>query len=100
MLQGLCFRIDVKFAPGHRCPSKSLKVLIVDDGEEEEEGVDDLEHAQHVVEELELKVKSRGSQDVRLGNGLREQNRGTCKGVVLTLPLKLGGSDIIMGMKW
>ncbi|GJS55796.1 hypothetical protein Tco_0629158 [Tanacetum coccineum] len=36
--KGLCYRCDKKFAPGHRCPSQSLHVLLVDesDGSEEE----------------------------------------------------------------
>lgn len=41
--KGLCFKCDGKFAPGHRCPSKTLQVLIVDEdvqGESDEEGDD------------------------------------------------------------
>nr|GEW48813.1 reverse transcriptase domain-containing protein [Tanacetum cinerariifolium] len=36
--KGLCYRCDKKFAPGHRCPSQTLQVLLVDesDGSKEE----------------------------------------------------------------
>nr|GEX96232.1 hypothetical protein [Tanacetum cinerariifolium] len=37
--KGLCFRCDGKFGPGHRCPDKTLQVLMIseDDAETEEE---------------------------------------------------------------
>ncbi|KAJ9558601.1 hypothetical protein OSB04_013215 [Centaurea solstitialis] len=35
--KGLCFRCDGKFTPGHKCPEKSLQVLVVFDGEPEGE---------------------------------------------------------------
>ncbi|KAI3522148.1 hypothetical protein L1887_11628 [Cichorium endivia] len=35
--KGLCFRCDGKFGPGHRCPEKTLQVLLVEDEEEGEE---------------------------------------------------------------
>lgn len=39
--KGLCYRCDKKFAPGHRCPSQTLQVMLVD--ESEEEAVPDLQ---------------------------------------------------------
>lgn len=38
--KGLCFRCDGKFTPGHRCPGKTLQVLIISDEEEGEEAID------------------------------------------------------------
>ncbi|CAI9276759.1 unnamed protein product [Lactuca saligna] len=35
--KGLCFRCNRKLGPGHRCPEKTLQVLLVDDEEGEEE---------------------------------------------------------------
>ncbi|GJT84253.1 putative mitochondrial protein [Tanacetum coccineum] len=32
--EGLCFKCDEKFLPGHRCPTKILQVLLVGDDEE------------------------------------------------------------------
>lgn len=32
--KGLCFRCDGKFGPGHRCPERTLQVLLVEDEEE------------------------------------------------------------------
>ncbi|CAH1433964.1 unnamed protein product [Lactuca virosa] len=49
--QGLCFRCDGKFAPGHKCPSKTLQVLIVD---EEDDKRTNLEHAHFDMAEVSL----------------------------------------------
>ena len=40
--KGLCYRCDKKFAPGHRCPSQTLQVMLVDesDGSDEEAAPD------------------------------------------------------------
>nr|GFB61014.1 ankyrin repeat-containing protein [Tanacetum cinerariifolium] len=35
--KGLCFRCEEKFKPGHRCAPSTLKVMIVDDSDEEKE---------------------------------------------------------------
>ena len=44
--RGICFRCDGKFAPGHRCPNKTLQVLVVDE-EEGDQGDDEDEEADH-----------------------------------------------------
>ncbi|MCH87096.1 retrotransposon gag protein, partial [Trifolium medium] len=36
--KGLCFKCGGAFHPMHQCPDRQLKVLLVDDGEEEEQG--------------------------------------------------------------
>ncbi|KAJ9546301.1 hypothetical protein OSB04_018844 [Centaurea solstitialis] len=153
--KGICFRCDGKFAPGHRCPSKTLEVLIVDENESDIEK-EETDHAhldmvevslnsisgltppqtmkvadeiggmqvlvlidsgathnfvaKQVVARLGLTISNTGPVKVRLGNGMWEESTGTCKGVVLTLPelqvvedfypLELGGSDVILGIKW
>lgn len=33
----LCFRCDGKFGPGHKCPSKTLQVMLIGEDEDEEE---------------------------------------------------------------
>ncbi|XP_071714502.1 uncharacterized protein [Rutidosis leptorrhynchoides] len=44
--KGLCFKCDEKYAPGHRCPSKSLQVLLVrEDDDDNDEILEDSEHA-------------------------------------------------------
>ncbi|GJZ70670.1 NB-ARC domains-containing protein [Tanacetum coccineum] len=35
--KGLCFRCDGKFTPGHKCPVKSLQVMVIYDGETNDE---------------------------------------------------------------
>nr|GEV25322.1 ribosomal biogenesis regulatory protein [Tanacetum cinerariifolium] len=35
--KGLCFHCDGKFAPGYKCPKKSLQVMVINDGETKEE---------------------------------------------------------------
>ncbi|GKC28522.1 hypothetical protein Tco_1035816 [Tanacetum coccineum] len=35
--KGLCFRCDEKFAPGHRCPENSLRVMLRHENEDDEE---------------------------------------------------------------
>lgn len=49
--QGLCFRCDGKFAPRHKCPSKTLQVLIVN---EEDNERTNLEHAHFDMDEVSL----------------------------------------------
>ncbi|KAJ9536073.1 hypothetical protein OSB04_un000758 [Centaurea solstitialis] len=156
--KGLCFRCDSKFAPGHKCSSKTLQVLIIDDVDagRGEEDIDDTWHAHcdmaevslnsvsgltpprtmkvkgkigdrevivlidsgathnfvstQIVDELTLVVTDTGSVGVKLGNGLMAWSYGCCKGVLLDLPevriieeflpLELGGSDMILGIKW
>nr|GEW78350.1 ankyrin repeat-containing protein [Tanacetum cinerariifolium] len=36
-VKGMCFRCEEKFKPGHRCAPSTLKVMIVDDSDEEKE---------------------------------------------------------------
>lgn len=153
--KGLCFRCDGKFSPSHKCPSKTLQVLIIDEGDEgNDEGVEDKVHcdvaevslnsvidltpprmmklmgkigdrevvvlidsgATHnfvstkVVDELTIGVTDTGSVGVKLGNGLMARSYGCCKKVTLELPevrtveeflpFELGGSDVILGIKW
>ena len=155
--KGLCFKCDERYAPGHRCPSTSLQVLLVGDDEDDiEEEEKDASHvhldmvevslnsvigftsprtmkirgsiggldvvvlidcgATHnfishkVVEQLALMISGTSSVGVMMGNGRFEQSFGLCKGVVLALPelqivedffpLKLGSTDVILGMKW
>ncbi|GKD24244.1 hypothetical protein Tco_1230458, partial [Tanacetum coccineum] len=38
--KGICFRCDEKFGPGHRCPGKTLQVLLVGDEDETEDEFD------------------------------------------------------------
>ncbi|KAJ9561759.1 hypothetical protein OSB04_006919, partial [Centaurea solstitialis] len=39
--KGICFQCEGKYTPGHRCPSKTLQVLLVDEeGSDGEEGED------------------------------------------------------------
>ncbi|CAH1451321.1 unnamed protein product [Lactuca virosa] len=68
---------------GHRCPGKTLQVLIIDEQEEDNEVGDGLEHAHldeiEVVGQLGMTVSGTGAVRVRLGNG---------------------GSDIILGNSW
>ena len=40
-VKGLCFRCDEKFGPGHRCPNKLLRVLIMAEDESKEENVEE-----------------------------------------------------------
>ncbi|GKD56935.1 ankyrin repeat-containing protein [Tanacetum coccineum] len=35
--KGLCFRCEKKYTPGHRCASRTLQVMLVDENDEEEE---------------------------------------------------------------
>lgn len=41
---GLCFRCEEKFGPNHKCKNRQLRVILME--EEEEDGPDDLEEAQ------------------------------------------------------
>ncbi|KAL4575579.1 hypothetical protein LXL04_022427 [Taraxacum kok-saghyz] len=57
---GLCFRCDNKFAPGHRCPPRTLQVLMVEEdelgeGEDDDEGE---EHAHFDMAEVSLNAIS------------------------------------------
>lgn len=66
--------------------------------------------ATSLVDKLKLPVKDTEPYGVRMGTGDNEPGRGVCKGVLLQLqevdiveeflPLRLGSSDIILGMKW
>lgn len=57
-----------------------------------------------------MKVTGTGLVGVKLGNEMMDRSQGTCMGVVLNLPelqiiedfypLDLGGSDVILGIKW
>ncbi|PWA94877.1 Ribosomal biogenesis regulatory protein [Artemisia annua] len=114
---------DGKFAPGHKCPEKSLQVMVIYDGEtEEEEGeqvtaMDEqvqLEmvevSANYLVSLLGLRVDATRETGVRLGNGKFDRSSGLCRSVVLRLPgirvvedfypLELGSTDVILGIKW
>lgn len=51
----MCFRCDGKFAPRHKCPSKTFQVLIVD---EEVDERSDLEHAHFDMAEVSLNTVS------------------------------------------
>ncbi|KAL4589299.1 hypothetical protein LXL04_002205 [Taraxacum kok-saghyz] len=63
-----------------------------------------------LVEELQIPVLETEGYSIRMGTGDKEPGRGICKGVLLQLqelaiveeflPLRLGSSDIILGMKW
>ncbi|KAI0523140.1 hypothetical protein KFK09_005530 [Dendrobium nobile] len=63
-----------------------------------------------VVNQLGVKLVDTGCYGVMMGTGKVEKGQGICKGVVLTiqgiqvtedfLPLELGSTDIILGMKW
>ncbi|GKD36084.1 putative mitochondrial protein, partial [Tanacetum coccineum] len=46
--KGLCFKCDEKYVPGHRCPIKSLQVLLVGDNE------DDIQEDEHDVSHVHL----------------------------------------------
>lgn len=63
-----------------------------------------------IVKELALPITDTEPYGVRMGTGDNEEGRGICKGVMLQLqeldiveeflPLTLGSSDVILGMKW
>ncbi|KAL4558953.1 hypothetical protein LXL04_031079 [Taraxacum kok-saghyz] len=66
--------------------------------------------ASNLVAELGIPVQDTEPYGVRMGTGDREEGRGVCQGVLLQLaeidvvdeflPLCLGSSDVILGMKW
>ncbi|GKA27344.1 putative mitochondrial protein, partial [Tanacetum coccineum] len=125
--KGLCFRCDEKFTIVHRCPSKTLQVLLVMD-EEDEDNDENVENKEVVVTvlidsgatynflskvlvaRLGLCVSENNSVGVMLGNGGFEESVGLCKGLVLSLsglqiiedffPFELGSTDAILGIKW
>lgn len=43
--KGLCYRCDGKFSPGHICPNKQFQVLILGEGQDEED--ENEEEARH-----------------------------------------------------
>ncbi|KAI0519064.1 hypothetical protein KFK09_006504 [Dendrobium nobile] len=63
-----------------------------------------------IVELMGMKLVDTGGYGVMMGTGKAEMGRGICKGVVLKiqgiqvkedfLPLELGSTDVILGMKW
>ncbi|GKD45910.1 putative mitochondrial protein [Tanacetum coccineum] len=158
--KGLCFRCDQNYGPGHRCPSPTLKVLLVgetdEESTEEEMEVEAVDHAHldiievslnsvmgftsnhtmklrgiirdmivvvlidsgathnfmstRVVKQLGIMVMDSSRLMVTLGNGHVAHSEGMCKGVVVSLPgmqliedflpLELGSTDVILGIKW
>lgn len=55
--KGLCFKCDGKFGPGHRCPNKSLQVMMVhEEGDDVEPEDEEEEHAH--FDSLEVSLKS------------------------------------------
>ena len=54
--KGLCFRCDNKYGPGHRCPEKTLHVLLVTEGEGDDEERYTDEHAH--LDMVEVSAKS------------------------------------------
>lgn len=55
--KGICFRCDGKFSPGHRCPNKSLQVLILGDVDEDEDEPEGKEEHPH-LETIEVSLNS------------------------------------------
>ncbi|KAL2503468.1 Transposon Tf2-8 polyprotein [Abeliophyllum distichum] len=99
---------------GHRCKNKELQVLLIQEGEEweldeKEEGVGAAAKETDVVGESWYKHLVYCGPRLRAME-LTVQGVGICKGVSLEiqsvhikedfLPLELGSSDVILGMKW
>ncbi|GJS62845.1 ty3-gypsy retrotransposon protein [Tanacetum coccineum] len=124
--KGLCFRCDGQFPPGHKCPEKSLQVMVIYDGETDEE---EEEHEPAMEEQIQLEMVEWGDPQllicrvgiyfgvtgdgkhetgVRLGNGKFDKSSGLCRSVVLHLPglrvvedfypLELGSTDVILAI--
>nr|GEW10654.1 hypothetical protein [Tanacetum cinerariifolium] len=123
--KGLCFRCDGKFGPGHRCPEKSLHVLLLheDDEEEADDYHEDKEHGYEVVvlidggathnylsvrlvKPLGLRIMGKRETGITLGNGKTENSPGICRGVHGHMviedfySMELGSTDVILGVKW
>ncbi|XP_042758298.1 uncharacterized protein LOC122198198 [Lactuca sativa] len=66
--------------------------------------------AAHLVSTLDLPIEETEPYGIRMGTGDCEKGTGVCKGVLLHLkeldikedflPLRLGSSDVILGMQW
>ncbi|KAL4578141.1 hypothetical protein LXL04_014260 [Taraxacum kok-saghyz] len=157
--QGLCYRCDEKYAPGHVCKRKELSVLVTqdreEDGEEEWEEIIPEEEVKEKVEvhlnsvmgfsnpktmkvegeiegqkvvilidcgathnfishetvrKLKIPIEATEGYLIAMGTGVEVNSKGVCKKVKLKmqgleiceefLPLKLGNSDVILGMQW
>ncbi|KAJ9547436.1 hypothetical protein OSB04_019979 [Centaurea solstitialis] len=56
--KGLCYRCDRKFTPGHRCPDKSLHVLLVPEEPDDEDEVLDKEEEHIHLDHVEVSAQS------------------------------------------
>nr|GEV04413.1 Ty3/gypsy retrotransposon protein [Tanacetum cinerariifolium] len=56
--KGICFRCDEKFGPGHRCPGKTLQVLLVGDEDEIEEEFDEKSDEHVHLDMVEVSLNS------------------------------------------
>lgn len=160
--QGLCYRCDEKFSPGHVCKMKEISILVTqqttDDEEEEMEELTEEVIQEAVKEKVEVhlnsvigfsnpkRMKVEGQIEaqivvvlidcgvthnfisnetvaklkipvdktekyvIAMGTGMEVNGQGVCRNVKLHiqeleiceefLPLKLGNSDVILGMQW
>ncbi|CAK7355816.1 unnamed protein product [Dovyalis caffra] len=104
--QGSCYRCDEKWHLGHRCKNKELYVLLLSEGDDDEE---DLCAVKEVADEELQGPRDEGRIRGNFDGGVDRLWAGDMRGVVLKLqgltivddflPLKLGGSDVILEAK-
>ncbi|GKC38897.1 putative mitochondrial protein [Tanacetum coccineum] len=81
--KGLCFKCDEKFTIGHRCPSKTLQVLLVMDEEDkdDEENVENKEGSHIHLDSVEVSLNSL----LGFTSPRTMKIRGILRGVVVTV---------------
>lgn len=75
--QGLCYRCDEKFSPGHKCKKKELSVLVTQVNEEEEDVGDNESEEEPETEEIPEEVQ--GKVQVHLNSVIGITNPRTMK---------------------
>ncbi|GJR89881.1 putative CCCH-type zinc finger family protein [Tanacetum coccineum] len=93
--KGLCFRCDGKFGPGHRCPEKSLHVLLLheDDDKEADDYHEDEEHVH--LDAVEVSVHS----VVGITTPHTMKLRGTIKGYEVVVLIDGGATHNFLSVR-